>query len=170
MITLRDSIRIRATPEQLFKWLESMPQEYVFWHSDHVACRVLKGSMLQAGSEFECQEYLHGKLHSMRFRPTRVDPDRRIEYEILALGKGAFKAVPKDEGIEFIAELHLGSNAPIVGRLIDAVLRAFFSSRLEAMRQHMLEEGQNLKRIIESGWKPRAIPDSAINSAYNRSL
>jgi len=170
LITLRDSIRIRATPEQLFKWLESMPQEYVSWHPDHVACRALKGSMLQVGSEVECQEYLHGKLHSMRFRPMRVDPGRRMEYEIIALGKGAFEAVPKDEEIEFVAELHLGSNTPIVGRLIDAALRAFFSRRLEAMRQHTLEEGQNLKRIIESGWKPRAIPDPATKSAYNRSL
>ena len=86
MIMLRDSITIQTKPEQLFKWLELMPQEYCSWHSDHVACRVIHGSMLQRGSEIECQEYLHGKLHILQFRLTRVDPCRRMEYEIAGLG------------------------------------------------------------------------------------
>jgi hypothetical protein len=149
MINLIDRIRIRTTPQKLFDWLEAMPQEYSSWHPDHVACRVLKGAPFQPGSEIECQEVLHGKLHAMRFRPTRVDPGRRLEYEILGLGKGAFEAVPEEEGIEFVAELDLGSGAPILGWLIDTVLRTLFRSRLEAMRQHMLEEGQNLKQILE---------------------
>jgi hypothetical protein len=161
VIRLRDSIRIRTTPEQPFRWLESMPQEYVRWHPDHVACRVLKGSMLHVGTEVECKEYLHGKLHSMRFRLTRVDPGRRMEYRIAGLGEGAFEAVAKGEEIDFVAELGLGSDVPVVGLLVDAILGSVFRRRLSAMRQHMLEEGQNLKRIIESGWQPRAVSDAA---------
>jgi hypothetical protein len=164
LIELRDSIRIQTTPEQLFNWLESMPQEYGYWHVDHIACRVIKGSMFQPGSEIECKEYLHGKLHTMRFRPTRVDPGRRMEYEIVALGRGAFEVIPKGEEVEFVAELGLGSDFPIVGRLVDAVLRALLGRRLEAMRQHMREEGQNLKKILESGWEPKSVADASINS------
>ena len=152
MIKLRDSIRIRTTPDQLFNWLVLMPQEYTFWHPDHVAYRVIKGSMLQPGSEIECKEYLHGKLHTMRIRLMRVDPDRRMEYEIVGLGKGAFEVIPRGSEVEFVAELGLGSDAPIVGRLADVVLRALFNRRLDAMKEHMREEGQNLKKIIESGW------------------
>ena len=154
MIMLRDSITIQTKPEQLFKWLELMPQEYCSWHSDHVACRVIHGSMLQRGSEIECQEYLHGKLHILQFRLTRVDPCRRMEYEIAGLGKGAFVVIPKDDEVEFVAELGLGSDSPIVGRMMDAFLRLLLSRRLDAMREHMREEGQNLKKIIESDWKP----------------
>lgn len=135
-----------------------MPEEYVSWHPDHVACRVLNGSMLQPGSEVVCQEYLHGQLHSMRLRPMSIDPGRRIEYQIVGLGRGAFEAVPQGEEVDFIAELDLGSDAAIVGRLVDAVLRSLFNRRLEAMRQHMREEGQNLKLIIESGWEPGSAP------------
>lgn len=131
-----------------------MPEEYVSWHPDHVGCRVLKGSMLQVGSEIECQEYLHGKLHSMRFRLTSVLPGARVEFQIVGLGTGAFEAVAEGEQLRFTAELGLGSDAPVFGRLVDAVLRAVFSARLVAMRQHMREEGQNLKRILEVGWQP----------------
>ena len=120
--------------------------------------------MLQPGSEIECQEYLHGKLHTMRFRLTAVDPGRRMEYEIMALGRGAFEAIPKGEHVEFVAGLDLGSDTPFVGRLMDAALRVLLSRRLEAMRQHMQEEGQNLKKIIESGWKPGSIADAAAGS------
>lgn len=164
MIKLSDRIRIQTTPEQLFQWLESLPREYLSWHPDHVACRVLKGTMLQPGSEIECEEYLHGKLHTMRFRLTAVDPGRRMEYEIMALGRGAFEAIPKGEEVDFVAELGLGFELSVVGGLTDAILRVLLSRRLEAMRQHMREEGQNLKKIIESGWKPGSIADAAVDS------
>jgi hypothetical protein len=139
-----------------------MPQEYVSWHPDHVVCRVIKASMLQPGSEIECQEYLHGKLHTMRLRLTKIDPGRRVEYEIEALGKGAFEAIQKGEEVEFVAELGLGTEAPLVGRMVDTILCVLFDRQLKAMRQHMQEEGQNLKKIIESGWKPRSREEATI--------
>jgi len=99
----------------------------------------------------------------MRLRPTRVDPGRRLEYEIVGWGRGAFEAIPNGGEVEFVAELDLGSDTPIIGRLVDAILRLFFSRRLEAMRGHMREEGQNLKQTIESGWKPKPIADATVD-------
>jgi hypothetical protein len=87
-----------------------------------------------------------------------------VEYEVVALGKGAFEVIPKGDEVEFVAELGLGSDFPIVGPLVDAVLQALLSRRLEAMRQHMLEEGQNLKKILESGCEPKSVVDASINS------
>lgn len=115
--------------------------------------------MLQVGSEIQCEEYLHGKLHVMRLRPTRVETGKRIEYEIVGLGKGVFQVIEKGEEVEFVAELYFGSDVPLIGSLIDVVLRSFFSRRLQAVRQHMLEEGQNTKKIIESGWETPVISD-----------
>jgi hypothetical protein len=152
MIRLRDSVAIRASPEAVFAWLEVMPQEYKSWHPDHVSCQLLMGTMPQVGAEAECKEYLHGKLHSMRFRITRSQPPHRVDFHIPGLGEGSFRAVPSGDQTYFVAELGLGSTAPLIGPLVDAVLRIFFPGRLEAMRQHMQEEGLNLKHIIESGW------------------
>lgn len=86
----------------------------------------------------------------------RVDSGKRMEYEIVGLGRGAFEVIPKGEEVEFVAELGLGSDVPVLGSLIDAILRMFLSRRLVAMKEHMREEGQNLKKIIESGWKPNS--------------
>ena len=156
MISLRDSIEIHTTSGQLFAWLGRMPQEYESWHPDHIACRVLHGSMLEAGSEIECEEYLHGKLHSMRFRMTKVVPDKRIEFEVRGMGRGAFEAQANGDIVKFVAELDIGSDAPIIGRLFDFIFTWFFSQRIESMKQHMAEEGQILKTILESE-SPRAI-------------
>jgi hypothetical protein len=151
MVLLRDSINIHSTPAQIFTWLGYMPQEYKSWHPDHVACRVLHGSMLEVGSEIACEEYLHGKLHAMRFRMTKVVPDKRVEFEVVGMGKGAFEAQESGDGVRFVAELDIGFDVPIIGRLFDFVFTWFFSNRIKAMKQHMAEEGRNLKAILESG-------------------
>ena len=151
MISLRDSVEIHTTPGQLFAWLGRMPEEYESWHPDHVACRVLHGSVLEVGSVVECQEYLHGKLHSLRFRMTKVIPDKRVEFVIERMGRGAFEAQANGDTVTFVAELDIGSDAPIVGRFVDFIISRLFNQRIESMRQHMAEEGRNLKTILESG-------------------
>jgi hypothetical protein len=150
MISLRDSIEIHTTSRQLFTWVGRMPQEYTSWHPDHVACRVLHGAMLEVGSVLECEEYLHGKLHSMRFRKRKVVPDKRIEFQVKGMGRGAFEAQPSGDTIRFVAELDIGSDAPIIGQLFDFIFSRLFNQRIESMRQHMAEEGRNLKAILES--------------------
>ncbi len=151
MISLSDTIEIHTTPGKLFAWLGRMPEEYESWHPDHVACRVLHGSVLEVGSEIECQEYLHGKLHSLRFRVTKVIPDRRVEFVIERMGRGAFEAQANGDTVTFVVELDIGSDAPIVGRFVDFIISRLFNQRIESMRQHMAEEGRNLKTILESG-------------------
>ena len=149
MISLRDSIEIQTTPQELFAWLGRMPQEYKSWHPDHVACRVIHGSMLEVGSEIECQEYLHGKLHSMRFRMTKVVPNKRVEFEVEGMGRGTFEAQVTGDTVRFVAGLDIGTDAPVIGRLFDFVFSWFYEQRIESMRQHMIEEGENLKRLLE---------------------
>lgn len=161
MISLRDSIEIRTTASQVFTWLEKMPQEYRSWHKDHVACRVLHGSMLDVGSEIECEEYLHGKLHSMRFHMTKVVPDQRVEFVIEKMGRGAFEVRTNGDTVKFVAEVDIGSDSPIFGPLFDFIFSWFFHQRIEAMRQHMTEEGENLKAILESETPIRNIQDAA---------
>jgi hypothetical protein len=151
MISLRDRIEIHATARQIFAWLETMPQEYVSWHPDHVACRVLHGRMLEVGAEIECEEYLHGELHRMRFRMTRVVPDERVEFRIRGMGRGAFAVQSEGDAVEFTAELDIGTESPFIGPVFDFIFSVFFRRRLEAMRKHIAEEGENLKAIIESG-------------------
>jgi hypothetical protein len=149
MISLKDSIEIQTTPRRLFNWLEQFPQEYQSWHQDHVACRVIQGSMLEVGSEIECQEYLHGELHSLKFRITKVIPDKRVEFKVIGFGYGAFEVQHAGENVIFLAELDIGSKIPVIGTLFDLIFPRLFRARIKVMQQHMAEEGQNLKSIFE---------------------
>ncbi len=151
MISLRDRIEIRTSPDHVFRWLESMPQEYKTWHPDHVACRVIHGTMLEEGSVMECEEYLHGKLHSMRFQMTRLIPGERVEFDIKSMGRGAFEIQARDPFVNFVAELDIGSDLPILGPTFDFLFSIFFPNRIKAMQHHMKEEGERLKAILESG-------------------
>lgn len=155
MISLRDSIEFQCTAGQVFSWLESMPRVYKAWHPDHIDCRVIHGSMLEVGSEIECEEYLHGKLHSLRLRMTKVIPDKRVEFIIERMGRGAFEVQATSGSVKFVAELDIGVDSPFLGPLFDFIFLRFFHQRIDAMRQHMAEEGNNLKAILESEWPLR---------------
>ncbi|KPK04255.1 MAG: hypothetical protein AMJ56_17785 [Anaerolineae bacterium SG8_19] len=82
---------------------------------------------------------------------TKVIPDRRVEFVIERMGRGAFEAQANDDTVTFVAELDIGSDAPIVGRFVDFIISRLFNQRIESMRQHMAEEGRNLKTILEYG-------------------
>ncbi|UCG28485.1 MAG: SRPBCC family protein [Bacteroidales bacterium] len=150
MISLTDSIDIRTTPEKIFAWFSRLPEEYMSWHPDHVSCLVVHGSLPEVGSVIECREYLHGKLHSLRLRITKVIPDKRIDFEVKGMGRGAFEARVAGDTVRFVAELDIGPGTPVIGDLFDLIFSLLFGKRIEAMRKHMAEEGRNLKAILES--------------------
>jgi len=81
---------------------------------------------------------------------TKVVPDKRVEFEVAGMGRGAFEAQVNGDTVRFVAELDIGSDAPIIGRLFDFIFSCLFNQRIETMRQHMAEEGHNLKAILES--------------------
>jgi len=85
MITLKDSIEIKATPEKVFAWLTNIRNKkaYQAWHSDHVELIWIKGKPWEEGSIMHCEEYLHGKLHKLKFICTKRIQDRLIEYRPL---------------------------------------------------------------------------------------
>ena len=151
MIILRDSIEIKTTPEYIFKWFAHFKENYRAWHSDHRECRYLqRNDPLGEGSVSYCEEYLHGELHKLKLRITKVVPNSQIEYMLPFFGRGAFLIKSHGTRVLFTAELYFGWRIPLLGRLLDMGVHVFLKRRLEAMRQHMKEEGQNLKEFLES--------------------
>ena len=63
--------------------------------------------------------------------------------------KGVFVMEPGGAATLFTAEMHMGSNIPVLGKVIDIIMLKFLSRQLEGLKQHMVEEGQNLKKILE---------------------
>ena len=154
MVTLKDSIEVIATPEKVFEWLVQRFRDkasYQAWHADHVDIRWIKGEPLKEGSIAYAEEYLHGVLHKLKFRITKIVPNRVIEYSplfplsLLAPGN-RFLIEPKgEESCIFTATGSLRLPEWLFGKWNKNLM-----NKIEATERHMKEEGENLKRAIEN--------------------
>jgi hypothetical protein len=144
MITLKDSIEITTTPDNIFKWLKNLDKHYKEWHPDHVKWINETGG-LDEGDIVYYEEYLHGELHKIRSKIMKVEKNKRIEFRNLfpisiICPKGSFIVEPGEETCIFTATLSFR-----FGNLFSKLAK----SRVEALKKHIREEGENLKRLLE---------------------
>ena len=98
------------------------------------------------------EEYIHGKLHKLKFKITRIVPNRRIEYT--PVSRFLRKFFPKNE---FIIEekgescLFIASGTYRVGWIGKTLFKQALEHSLSSVKKDMKEEGENLKRILEEG-------------------
>ena len=153
-VKYRDSIEVNASAEKVFEWLcrRSMDKEsYKAWHPDHVDIRWIKGEPLQAGSIFYGEENIHGDLYKLKFKIIKIVPNREIRYRILfplslIATENAFIIEPKGKNrCTFTATGGLRFPAWFFKRI-----HKKHKYKIEATQQHMKEEGENLKRALES--------------------
>ncbi len=148
MVTLSDSIGIRATPKKIFDWLTNLKGkvEYRAWHPDHVDLRWTRGKPFAVGSIVCFEENLHGKLHKARFLCTRVLPDEMIEYRplfpwSLYMPRCTFEIKPtRNDSSIFTATIELR---------MGPLFKKSGQKKIMAIRKHMKEEGDNLKKLME---------------------
>jgi hypothetical protein len=91
-------------------------------------------------------EDLGGEREILRFEITLVDPPHGFECRMrgpisMLLPGGTFAVVPDDGSSRFTASISYR-----FGRLTERL----FKRRMAALKRHMTEEGENLRRIIES--------------------
>ena len=149
MTTLKDSIEIKTVPEKIFNGLIrafSSEENFKKWHKDHIKCQWLRGKPFEIGSVLYVEEYLHGELHKMKFLSTQLEPNRKIEYKLLfptsiICPRGSFIIEPKGESCIFTATLSFR-----VGWLFSI----FAKNRVDAIKKHMKEEKENIKKISEN--------------------
>lgn len=97
------------------------------------------------------EEYIHGKLHKIKFIISRIIPNRLIEYTPLSrilriyFPKNTFSMELKGDTCLFTA-----SGILRVGRLAKIFAKGKLNAALTSVRRHMKEEGENLKRLLES--------------------
>jgi hypothetical protein len=144
---LEDQTLIEAPPERIYAFFEDMGENYADWHPDHVAFRWTEGKGLEPGVEFYFEERIAGKLLKKTVRFTRIEPGRYIEFEPtwwlmrLLMPRLSFAIQPQGRDSLFIARITIRTGP--VGAWLNR--REF-----NAVRQHMMEEGDNLKRIVEA--------------------
>ena len=158
MITLKDSIEVKATPERIFEWLVQRfedKESYQAWHRDHVDIRWIKVRPLQQGSIVYAEEYLHGDLHKLKFHITKIVPNRLIGY------KSLFPLSILSPGNTFLIEpkgkdscIFTAKGSLRIPRWLFKRIHKKHRNKIEATEKHIKEEGENLKRAVEQGKKP----------------
>ncbi len=143
---LRDSIQIVTQPEAIFRFFDEMEQNYLLWHPDHVCFRWMSGRGVKEDNVFYFEEYIAGKLLKKKTVFTRVVPGQHIEFAPtfwlmkLFLPRFIFRIEQEPGACRFIAEIHLRIG-PLAAKLN--------KKELDAVREHMSVEGENIKRILE---------------------
>ena len=152
-IVVTESIEISTTPEKIFGFFFQIVDDasYQAWHpKDHVAFRLIKGEPCQQGSVVYAEEYIHGKLHKLKFLIKEVVPNRKIEFVPLSrllriyFPRNTFLIEPRDGSCVFTASIVIR-----VGPLVKLLVGNRLEQGLSSVRKHMKEEGENLKRILE---------------------
>jgi hypothetical protein len=153
-VVLTDSIEVKTTPEKISEFLAGLvdDESYRAWHpDDHVALRWIKGGPWKEGSVVYAEEYIHGKLHKLKFVITKVVPNREIEYVPLSrllriyFPKNTFTIEAKGDSCVFTATACVR-----FGRIFKTLAKSKLEFGLSSVRKHMKEEGENLKKILES--------------------
>ncbi|MFC1871760.1 SRPBCC family protein [Chloroflexota bacterium] len=81
MVTLKDSIEIKAPPEKVYHQLVEYFQSknnYQSWHPDHVDIRWTKGRPMEEGSRIYAEETVGGKLIKGKATFVNVVPNRNF--------------------------------------------------------------------------------------------
>ena len=148
MEALTDSIKIKGLSEEIYDALIkvfSSQKYYKLWHKDHTIFKWIRGKPFNKGSILVAEEYLHGKLHKMKFILTNIEKNKRIEYRLafptsIICPKGSFIIEKKKDYCTFIANLYF--------RFSNFFIK-YAKDRVDAVRIHMKEEGEKLKEIVE---------------------
>jgi len=145
---LLDKIIIKSTPDKIWDTMVFFFQNtenYKLWHQDHISCYWKEGKEFSPGSVLIAEELIHGAKHKLGFKIQNLKKNNLVEYKLLfpfsiICSGGYFKLVLKDNETEFIAQLRFR---------FGFLLKFLFKKQAEGLKDHMKEEGQNLKEYVE---------------------
>jgi len=143
---LKKSIWIRTTPETIFRFFEDMETNYTRWHPGHLRFQWIEGSGVKEGVVIEFEEKIDGKLLKKRAAYTRVVGNQYFEFAPTTrllrwfLPRMVFSIDPEEEGCRFSQEIHIR---------IGPIGRRLNRKEFEAVKQHIKEECENLKKLTE---------------------
>lgn len=153
---LQDRIDTTASAQDIFAFFQSMDQNYLAWHPEHLDFRWVGGSRLEQGGRFYFAEEIGGELLKKTVELTSVVPGREVVFRPVNRLMRVF--LPR---IAFVITDHGDRRTfeqTIVLRFVGPLGRWFNRRQFAAVRRHMREEGENLKRILEA---PPARPKRA---------
>ena len=146
MKTLKESIEINVSPEVIWEWFLHLAENYCEWHPSHIKAYWKSGIPNKIGSVFYAEENIAGELLKMKSKLTKLIPNKLYKFKTvgslkLLLPRGTFEIKTSDNGSIFTATLDFR-----MGNLLSKIV----NKKVREITQHMIEEGQNLKDILET--------------------
>ena len=148
---LENSIEIGTTPEKIWEFFTNLESNYTTWHpEDHIVFRWTKGKPMEKGTHWYGEETVMGKLFKLTGTVGEVVPNRKIFFKYslpVSLVAPGFEWLmePKGAGSVFTAKSYIRA-----GDLLLKMSRKEIETKLEMHNKHVNEEGENLKKILES--------------------
>ncbi len=145
MKTLRESIEINVSPEVIWDWFLHIAENYLEWHPSHIKANWETETVSEVGSILYAEEDISGDFLKMKSKVTKLIPNRLYRFKTLGalkliLAGGSFEMEPSENGSIFTATLDFH-----MGKLFSKLAK----NKVQQISQHMIEEGQNLKKILE---------------------
>jgi len=145
MKTLRESIEIDVSPEIIWDWLLDLAENYLEWHHSHIKANWETEKASELGSIFYAEEDISGDFLKMRSKLTELIPNSLYRFKTVGglkiiLAGGSFEIEPSKNGSVFTATLDFR-----MGNLLSKIAK----KKVKKISQHMMEEGENLKKILE---------------------
>lgn len=148
-IIIKDSIEINTSAEKIWNFFDNLEENYLKWHpSDHVYCKWVKGKPHEVGSIAYFEQRLEGRLVKVKTKTTEI-----VKYEY-SENKPLFPFSifhPKGEHIITRNEGKCIFTAINYFRVPRLFKKTFLKrAKFEALKKHMKDEGEVLKKIIEN--------------------
>ena len=153
-LVLKDSIEIKTTPEKIWEFFINLDKNYKKWHPEaHVEFKWTKGKPMETGSYWYAEETFEGYAKKIKGVIGDVIPNRRIVF------KCSFPVTLISPGFEWHIEPK-GSNTVFTAISIikyegfyRKISKKQMDTAIRITKKHVKEEGENLKKILESSPK-----------------
>ena len=148
---LSDSVEINTTPEKIWEFFTNLEKNYKAWHpGDHILFKWTEGKPMESGSRWYGEEIVRGKLFKLKGTIGEVIPNRKIVFNFafpvsLVAPKFEWLIEPKGSTSVFTARSYLRA-----GEFYLKFFKKEMNYKLDLHNKHVREEGENLKRILES--------------------
>lgn len=141
------SVEINTTLGKVWDFFANMEANYKLWHpEDHIRCRWIKGRPHEVGSIVYAEEMLGKRLCKIKMRCVNVDIYNRIDYKSLFPlsifhPKSIYLFDNKNGKTVFTAINYFR---------VPFLFGGFINSLVNITEKHIIEEGNNLKELLES--------------------
>ena len=150
-LILTNAIEIKTTPEKIWDFFSNLEMNYKNWHpKDHIVFKWTKGKPMESGSGWYGEEVVRGKVFKLSGTIGEVVPYRKIVFKYsfpvsLVAPWFEWSIEPKGPISVFTARSYLRA-----GELSLKYFKKEMELKLAIHHQHVKEEGENLKKILES--------------------